>query len=304
MEEINIKEYLKSFKNERICYLPNPGNAGDSLVACATFQILDDLRINYRLYSSEKLNLENKILFFGGGGSLVHYYDQTVGIIEKMHQKVKKLVILPHTINYHENLLKSFKSNVDIFCREKVSYDYVKNIASGANVMLTDDLAFNLKVDEILTKDSDSLLKTIFRELVYLVKNRNSRFLDFPSLKELKYFLRKENELFKLRNNNTLNCFRKDVEKTDLILPDNNITLASLLTSRKPIKRANSFWVSNQLLRFINHFSKVKTNRLHIAIAAALLNKEVYLYKNSYYKNEAVYRYSMEKRFPNVQFMG
>jgi len=36
---------------------------------------------------------------------------------EKVYQKVKKLIILPHTINYHENLLKSFGSNINIVCR-------------------------------------------------------------------------------------------------------------------------------------------------------------------------------------------
>ena len=42
---------------------------------------------------------------------------------------------------------------------------------------------------------------------------------------------------------------------------------------------------------------------LHLAIAGALLGKPVECYPNSYFKNEAVYHFSMKDRFPNVQWM-
>jgi exopolysaccharide biosynthesis predicted pyruvyltransferase EpsI len=304
MAEINIKEYLKTYVGgEQVYYQPNPGNAGDSLIACATFQIFSDSGLPYRLWEGANFDPADKILFFGGGGSLVFHYDQVAGIIGKIHQKLKKLIILPQTINCHEGLLKALGSNVDIFCRDRVSYEYVKNISLKANVMLADDLAFGLKTQEILTKNSRFLLSAFFSELRYMLKNNQRLRLAPPTFKELKFFLGKEIELFRLPKGDTLHCFREDAEKSGVKLPDDNIDLSGLLKHKKVINRANAFWVCNQFLRFIDSFPKVKTNRLHVAIAAALLNKRVYLYKNSYYKNEAVYKYSMENRFPNVEFM-
>ncbi|MCX5700356.1 MAG: polysaccharide pyruvyl transferase family protein [Candidatus Omnitrophica bacterium] len=305
MEEINIKEYLRSCSlSKGVYYCANAGNAGDSLIACATFQIFRDSEVPYQLYDWRKTNLEGKIFVYGGGGNLVSYYGDALRIIESVHQKVKKLIILPHTINHHESLLKSFGSNVDIICREKVSYNYVKNKSPHANVMLMHDLVFNLKVDELLTRNSDNYLETIFLELIYMIKKKKHLFLNFPTLKELKYTLRKEAKLFRLRHNGNLNCFRTDCESANLKLPVDNIDVSNLLSYKKIINRANAVWVSNQLIRLVNSFAKIKTDRLHIAICAALLNKEVYFYKNSYYKNEAIYRFSFEKQFPNVRWMG
>jgi len=44
------------------------------------------------------------------------------------------------------------------------------------------------------------------------------------------------------------------------------------------------------------------TDRLHVAIAGALLEREVHFYPGVYFKNEAVYRSSLEPHFPNVRF--
>lgn len=44
------------------------------------------------------------------------------------------------------------------------------------------------------------------------------------------------------------------------------------------------------------------TDRLHVAIAGALLEREVHFYPGIYFKNEAVYRSSLEPHFPNVRF--
>jgi len=46
----------------------------------------------------------------------------------------------------------------------------------------------------------------------------------------------------------------------------------------------------------------VHTDRLHVAIAGALLEREVHFYPGSYFKNQAVYRSSLEPHFPSVQF--
>jgi len=69
--------------------------------------------------------------------------------------------------------------------------------------MLADDLAFNLNVKEILSKDSGSLFKRLLFELEYMFRNNHKLQLSSPTFKELKFFLGKEIDLFRLRNNNT-----------------------------------------------------------------------------------------------------
>lgn len=47
----------------------------------------------------------------------------------------------------------------------------------------------------------------------------------------------------------------------------------------------------------------MRTDRLHVAIAGALLGKSVELHANSYFKNRAVYQFSL-RSFPSVRFVG
>ena len=53
----------------KINYLPNPGNAGDSLIACATYQFFERNNIEYKCCQSEKDISDNDILVYGGGGN-------------------------------------------------------------------------------------------------------------------------------------------------------------------------------------------------------------------------------------------
>ena len=53
----------------------------------------------------------------------------------------------------------------------------------------------------------------------------------------------------------------------------------------------------------VSSFTKINTNRLHVAIMGALYGREVNLYPNSYYKNKEVYEYSIKNKFSNVKFI-
>lgn len=52
----------------------------------------------------------------------------------------------------------------------------------------------------------------------------------------------------------------------------------------------------------IEPFEIVNTDRLHVAIAAALLGRQVHLYPGAYFKNRAVFRSTLEENYPNVRF--
>lgn len=57
-------------------------------------------------------------------------------------------------------------------------------------------------------------------------------------------------------------------------------------------------------LKTISLARHIRTDRLHVAIVAALLDIPCQMWDNSYGKNGAIFRHSLEGRFPSIRFMG
>lgn len=289
-----IVEYLsKLAKHNEIYFHPNSGNAGDSLIACATFQLFDEQNLKYRLYDAETFDPKGKTLIYGGGGNLIPNYDTARNFIEKYHKKVKKLVILPHTINGHETLLKILENNVDIICREEVSYAYVKCQAPGANVYLADDMAFSLNPARILNRQF-SFSSCLFNKNLSVKRTLKVHLiLSIAALKRAFYG----------KNHVVLNCFRRDSEGIMSKIPDNNIDISKKFKYGTATQE-KAFFATYMVFRFMNNYNEINTDRLHLAIAGGLLGKKVNFYPNSYYKCEAVYNFSMKDRFPHINWRG
>ena len=81
------------------------------------------------------------------------------------------------------------------------------------------------------------------------------------------------------------------VDKTKIPLLNNDIS-----------SKGNQFSEISPFIEEINRFSMIYTDRLHVAIAACLLEKEVHLYPGAYFKNRAVYLSSIKDYFDNVYF--
>ena len=92
----------------------------------------------------------------------------------------------------------------------------------------------------------------------------------------------------------TLNVFRLDTESILQKLPKSNNDLSYNGYATKPL---------NELIELLEKYAQVNTDRLHIAIGATLLGKQVRLFSNSYFKNKAVFDYSL-KKFSNISFVG
>lgn len=87
--------------------------------------------------------------------------------------------------------------------------------------------------------------------------------------------------------------FRQDRESVLRVLPATNNDISSKGYATKPLK---------EFIETLQRYEQINTDRLHVAIGATLLGKRVRLYPNSYYKNKAVFDYSL-KRFNNVRFV-
>ncbi len=259
-EIADINSFLTQFSGlDNIIYCANYGNAGDSLITLGAHQLFKKNNIKYGLMDLGKDVVHNKVIFYGGGGNLVNYYYDCRGFLERNMNNNNKIIILPHTVNAHEDIIKKFNKDIVVFCREKISYEFVyQHIPHKENVYLSKDMAF----------------------YVDLTKYQNS-------------------------GNGTLNCFRLDAEKTNISIPTDNIDLSadqSILQGYwhmiDPIKVEQ---IADRLLKRISEYKNVNTNRLHIGLMATLLGKDVRLHPNSYWKNEAIYDYSL-KSYPNITF--
>ena len=292
--KLDIKQYLQSIpKDQTLYYFPNPGNGGDSLIAYATFQLFDEAGLIYYPLPEDttREDLVGKTLICPGGGNLISYYPNTRNIIQKYHDVVSKLIVLPHTIFGHEDLLEQLGSNTDIITRENISYDYVSKTAKKANVFIAHDMAFSLDTDQVLHQ-----IPILFS--AWMSTTIPSRRIQKGNSFEIQHYF--QSRQFR-HDYKVLNAFRRDEEKTTIQIPEDNIDIANKFAYGTTKRRA--LYASNRLLSFVNQYQKVRTNRLHTCVAAALLGKEVEFYANNYFKCKAVYQFSIKDQFPKVRWM-
>jgi exopolysaccharide biosynthesis predicted pyruvyltransferase EpsI len=302
---LTTEEYFKKYNNEEFYFHPNPGNGGDSLIAIGTYHFFNKLNIKYTSFSGRSFNPEEKSIIYSGGGNLGKMTNYSVLFLNKIHNKAKKIIILPHTIKEIDPLLKSFRDNVYIFCREQVSYDYVRSVNPDINLYLDHDMAFHTDISLLSERMTDKKLvyysfQFIFNKLKLL--NTNIIGKDYL-IKLFKYHDVIDNILQEMKGETTLNCFRLDGEKTSVDIPDNNYDISEIMAISTIDEYICSYIVSN-LFYLLKKFELIRTNRLHIAISCALLGLKVEFYPNNYFKCEAIYRYSIENKFPNVIWKG
>lgn len=287
---MEIDQIFKELKGESVYYKPNPGNGGDALIAYSTYCLFKRNNITYHVIRGGE-KLANKIVVFAGGGNLIPLYHDCANFIAEHHKKAKKLIILSHTISGHEQLLKTLGENVLIICREQMSYNYLAKFKNFKSYLIK-DLAFYLQFPR------DFNLAPKVNRLAHVVPLQNIISNVIRGNQSLGFYLKSYS------NNSSLNAFREDSEKS-FDVPKENIDLSVVInydfSMSDESKVSNT---ANAIFGFLNQFEVVRTNRLHICIAAAILGKKVYFYGNSYWKNESVYEYSIKDNFPNVNWMG
>lgn len=284
----DISLFLSQLKGQQVLYCPNPGNAGDSIIAHASYQLMDKLGLSFEVIDMQTSAeyTKGKIVIYGGGGNLVEPYPNAKIFVEKHHQGAARLIVLPHTILSYPELMDGLGSNVDIFCRERESFEFVTKHHGAANVYLSDDVA--LSMDVPLT-----------------FQHARQRFLPLISSKNMlsrnaKRLVRRFHHAVKnVAHPNKLFAFRDDVEKTAIEIPYSNIDISQAF-SGDGMSEYQAHEVSYRVLSFIRGFDVVYTNRLHVCISALLLDKEVHFYDNSYGKNKFVYENSFKERFPQI----
>jgi len=238
-----------------------PGNAGDAVINYSTLELFKDLNIKYKIINKGKY--KNKNIIISGGGNFVNHYNDVNKFIQNNHE-YNNILLLPCTINNHINTLKKLKNNINIFVREKKSYDHVlKYFKYPKNLFLSDDMAFYININKFIKYNN----------------NNNEKY-------------------------DILNAFRTDIEKTNIKIPKNNIDISKKFEIPNYWENENLIYiVAMNFINYINNFKLVNTNRLHVGIISTLLIKEVNLYDNNYGKNNDVYNFSMKNKYKNIKFI-
>ncbi len=288
---MTVDHFLRSYTNTKIYYKPNPGNGGDALIAHSAYSLFKKHNIRFQFVNQDD-DLSGKTVFYAGGGNLVEYYHHCADFLKKHHKSAKEIVILPHTVNGHKELLSELGKNVIIFCREQKSYDYTVQFQNLKSVYLDDDLVVkHFPIEDFRSPRPSS-------RLLFLMKPRHILAAIYKGREKPGFFFKKR------ATSQVLNAYRNDVEGTNIVLPDDNLDITALINL--DMSMANETMVEEtcaRVLGFLNLFSLINTNRLHVSIAAALIGKKVNLYDNAYHKNRSIHAYSLKEKFPNVTFV-
>jgi len=209
------------------------------------------------------------VILIHGGANINDLYGHGIRLLKNVTQHNPNSVIIvgPQTYWFKSTcfpkLFLTAKQTIHLFCREKYSYNLLKSMKLPENVHVS------LSCD------------TIF----YLSKK------DFNARQGIYDLI----------------CFRTDHESAVFQKARELLRKIGTTDLRRSEKRVFMGDISNMpnfrdFVDLVEGSRSVYTDRLHVAILAAILDKDTTLYANSYYKNKGVYEYSLSN-YSNVKFV-
>jgi exopolysaccharide biosynthesis predicted pyruvyltransferase EpsI len=283
----DVEALLRSMKDQKVVYVPNPGNAGDSFIAHAAYQLFTRVDLSYEIGDPSGY-YPGSVIILGGGGNLVRPYPNFGAFLRRNLGKWKQLIILPHTIRAFAEVLHDFDSRCFVFCRERPSFSFVRQHAPKAEVILSHDLAFSCDLDATRWQIRNQSIQDWF----------GARLLARNAKRYTRTAIYKGRSLGKVA---ALDAFRMDIERTGVPIPSLNLDLSEAFAA-DDMSPASSLHATYWLMKFIDQFAEVRTNRLHVGIMSALLGKALNFYDNAYGKNHDVFFHSVAGRFSNVRW--
>jgi exopolysaccharide biosynthesis predicted pyruvyltransferase EpsI len=244
---------------------------GDALIATGTKMAFDSMGIKFQ--PSALINQSpDAVLVYAGGGNLVPYYNNCSKFLSVMVRYPNPVVLLPHTVFGHIDLIKKLDDRHHIFCREEKSYQYVSEINS-AKTYFDHDLALRINPDILISRYSEEIKNAPEKLLNLIEQVFRKSILHSRSHGRVGYLFRSDRESIVKKNEDSFDLSGISVHTWKL---DGFSTL-----------------LSTAFLMALSSFDRIFTDRLHVAIGASILNIPTTLYPNSYYKNKAVFQASL-----------
>jgi exopolysaccharide biosynthesis predicted pyruvyltransferase EpsI len=272
-----ISEELQDIgtQQRRVLYIANPGNAGDALIASATWQFFEDTGLSPRPARAKDIRA-NDVVIYGGGGNLVPMYpDARTAIETALRVGVARFVLLPHTIRGHEDLLSALDDRFSVYGRDAITCEHVAAHAGTARVALAPDMALGINVERLQRRTAAMPFWWLWRWAGLRKHQRRSyrRWLEMS-------------DRIDANDMGLLEIYRNDQESSrnsGTTERDLSGLYCSSLRNRNECDA-----ISARFLSIIDRASRIMTDRLHVGIGGQLMGKEVVLFDNSYGKNHAV----------------
>jgi exopolysaccharide biosynthesis predicted pyruvyltransferase EpsI len=272
-----VREFLSEYRNKEVLHYKCPGNAGDSLIASGTYSSFRDLNIHHRMITLDD-DVAGQTVILGGGGNLIPLYDEMAIAIDRFAHRAKRLIMLPHSIAGQEHALSLLDERCVVFCRDVPSYQHVLNHTRKASVFIAHDMAFHLDADAFLSEAYDAQTQAFFLER-----------LEFNNIDWGTTPIRKGARFFRRDNEASGHHPHTDADISAIFEYGVWPETARLAT-----------WA---FLECIRTTESIETDRLHVAIGAALVGTPCTLHDNSYGKNRAMYQHSLRSHFPQITFI-
>ena len=288
-------EYLEQTLRElgEFYYWPNDGNLGDYLIAEATRQLFRRMGVAWKEYNPAFPPRDSGyVLVYGGGGRLVpHWGGMEVFLHHFTLPAVKRCVILPHSIHGVDDFVKALDERHVVFCRERRTLSYCRSLNNQAEFILAHDMGVGLVVDDLpesgdMEVPESDLDAESMAQYQLLSGGEAAYARHFMSRATVKVFPGGKKVAFVLRT---------DREKCAQVESEWAYDL-SILYSASCRETPYSAQLVRYMADVLNLPDVVVTDRLHVAIMAMHVGKEVYMLDNDYGKLSGVYEVSLKER--------
>lgn len=260
----------------RMLYRPGIGNAGDALIGAGFYHLAQRLDLPFTELPGAPLAVPDlgpdDVLVLSGGSWLASAWDFGPRVIDSLTRFDAPLMLLPQSLSGNEEALRRLRPQDVLFVRERYSYDVARSLDLRCPVHLDHDMALSL--------DPRLLLQA---PLVRRPRGRH----DLTRVAAIA-----RHRALSTRQH-TLAAWRVDAESTGAHPEAAWRDDLSLVTNFSTLDRASVELSGGWLLRVLSWYERVRTDRLHVGIGAALLGKPVELHANSYHKIRGIYEYSL-----------
>lgn len=306
----SLSQYLATLQGVPIFNIPlvyptgEPiGNNGDRLIHLGAEQLF---RAQNLTFVDDPDSAE--LIMMGGNGGMLEKFKLIPGLFREYWSRYpdKPLLVMPSTYYFPtESLTASLpvhSAEVQLFCRERVSYEHLRNeghLSDCCRVDLSHDTAFALAGSSLIERYRGP------GKHVLLVERDDaehpSRFgASTTGRRKLRQFIPRswKKPLYPLR---ALLASRKTTpfrEKCELLIRENHPECKDLPRLVRDVSRPQ-FCSFEEFCQAVGDAELVFTTRLHVGILAALLGKRTYIFPGAYHKIRAIYEHSMTG-FDNV----